>query len=84
MDEDQAVSAAVVEHQEHHQLQKAKRHEKLARIPCVGDCLSTMQEVEMHTLTLAPSGSPSPSRSRSTGPNPSPSLSTNAGPEPQP
>ena len=81
MDEDQAVSAAVVEHQEHHQMQKAK---KLARIPCVGDCLSTMQEVEMHTLTLAPSGSPSPSRSRSTGPNPSPSVSTNAGPEPQP
>ena len=81
MDEDQAVSAAVVEHQEHHQMQKAK---KLARIPCVGDCLSTMQEVEMHTLTLAPSGSPSPSRSRSTGPNPSPSLSTNARPEPQP
>ena len=81
MDEDQAVSAAVVEHQEHHQMQKAK---KLARIPCVGDCLSTMQEVEMDTLTLAPSGSPSPSRSRSTGPNPSPSLSTNAGPEPQP
>ena len=81
MDEDQAVSAAVVEHQEHHQMQKAK---KLARIPCVGDCLSTMQEVEMHTLTLAPSGSPSPSRSRSTGPNPSPSLSSNAGPEPQP
>ena len=81
MDEDQAVSAAVVEHQEHHQMQKAK---KLARIPCVGDCLSTMQEVEMHTLTLAPSGSPSRSRSRSTGPNPSPSLSTNARPEPQP
>ena len=50
VDEDQAVSAAVVEHQEHHQMQKAK---KLARIPCVGDCLSTMQEVEMHTLTLA-------------------------------
>ena len=53
VDEDQAVSAAVVEHQEHHQLQKAKRHERLARIPCVGGCLSTMQEVEMDTLTLA-------------------------------
>ena len=58
--EDQAVSAAVVEHQEHHQLQKAKRHEKLARIPCVGGCLNKMQEVELDTLTVALVPAPAP------------------------
>ena len=58
--EDQAVSAAVVEHQEHHQLQKAKRHEKLARIPCVGGCLNIMQEVELDTLTVALVPAPAP------------------------
>jgi hypothetical protein len=45
--EDDVVSAAVVEHQEHHERHKAKRHELLARIPCVGGLLRRMEEVEM-------------------------------------
>ena len=50
--EDEVVSAAVVEHQEHHDRHKAKRHELLARIPCVGGLLRRMEEVKMDTLTL--------------------------------
>lgn len=44
---DEVVSAAVVEHQEHHQAMSSKRHDCLLRIPCVGGLLRKMQEVEM-------------------------------------
>ena len=49
--EDEVVSAAVVEHQEYQELHKAKRHEFLSRIPCVGGLLRKMEEVETDTLT---------------------------------